>query len=148
MGVFTDHEPVYLASFSSIVFWRLSHVDFDTRESTRVGDTRRKLLVRIMKRRRQEGTREGDRDVGREKGRNDSPFSRMDPFATITFHGMKVENAVGVFQAREEKRARDNTRFVINRVRMRIIFIFMYWFVCVFPLWCNVEILYSFLVIR
>lgn len=32
----------------------------------------------------------------REK-RNDSPFSNMDPFATITFDGMKVENAAGVF---------------------------------------------------
>lgn len=32
----------------------------------------------------------------------------MDPFATITFDGMKVENAVGVFQAREERR--DNAR--------------------------------------
>jgi len=29
--------------------------------------------------------------------RIDSPFSNMDPFATITFDGMKVENAVGVF---------------------------------------------------
>ena len=26
--------------------------------------------------------------------RNDSPFSNMDPFATITFDGMKVENAM------------------------------------------------------
>lgn len=53
------------------------------------------------------GEREEARDArGRERERrNDSPFSSVDSYATITFDGMKVENAVvGVFQTREERR--------------------------------------------
>jgi len=64
-----------------------------------------------MTERREEerGRRVGERKREREREeRNDSPFSSVDSFATITFDGMKVENAVGVFQTREERR--DNVR--------------------------------------
>jgi len=102
---------------------RLSRESHMQRCSPPVGDTRRKLLTTIMterRERRRAGEREREREREREgererEKRNDSPFSSVDSFATITFDGMKVENAVGVFQTREERRDKTRAPFVINR---------------------------------